>query len=204
MFDNLTPSIERAVRVSFPFPHLVIENTFSDDESRALLATLPVKNMVRVANTGIKSYTMDYLALPLDCTELASPWTSLLRVIKSKKYAAALAMLSEVKLEPLVPQVAVWRYCQGDFLARHTDKQEKLLSHVMYLVDPDASPIQGGELRLFETRDTLEPAVSYDPCPGRSIVLPRSDRSWHEVAIVSGSAPRYSIQVVFAREFDEN
>jgi Rps23 Pro-64 3,4-dihydroxylase Tpa1-like proline 4-hydroxylase len=128
--------------------------------------------------------------------DLSSAWLQLARELQESSYRDALALATGVDLSAARLGAAFWRYPRAGFLGPHVDEPYKLVSHVIYFSD-DWSPSWGGELRILDDAGALHSFVT--PSLGNSVVVVRSQNSWHEVAPVSSDSAsvRKSLQVVF-------
>ena len=95
-------------------------------------------------------------------------------------------------------EIALWQYDAGCFLAPHTDKPEKFLSHIFYM-NATWDRSWGGSFLALRSPSLDDVATRVDLVLGNSVVLRRTDCSWHAVDRVrsAGAPTRRSVQVVF-------
>ncbi|MEU2065744.1 2OG-Fe(II) oxygenase family protein [Streptomyces anulatus] len=89
------------------------------------------------------------------------------------------------------------RHESGDWLSPHTDREDKLFSHIIYFSTRwDAE--WGGCLEILRSSDPADAVARVVPRLGASALLARSDESWHQVSPVTpvpGIPPRASLLV---------
>lgn len=128
--------------------------------------------------------------------QLSSGWHDFLDYLAGIDYRQNLARVLQIPDGPIELEIRLTEYPRGGWMSRHTDRPEKLFSHNIYLC-PDWRPTWGGGLALYDDATSAEPCTVCVPGAGTSLAFARSDRSWHEVLPVSGSAlwPRRAVLI---------
>jgi hypothetical protein len=136
--------------------------------------------------------------IELACDDLALSWRRLLASIVRPEYRFAMGELTGLDLRSAILEIMFNVYSSNDWLSPHTDKAPKLVTQIFYF-SGDWSPDWGGQLLLLG--DPLGAVVVDQVLPktGESVVLVRSDRSWHAVQPVREvpGAKRRTLQVNF-------
>jgi hypothetical protein len=128
-------------------------------------------------------------------------WQALIGALSDPAYRDALASLTGVALERAEQELTLWRYDGGCWLAPHPDRQDKLLSHILYF-NRSWDARFGGTLRILRSADVHDVAAEIAPSTSTSVVIVRSDRSWHAVTPVhpeAGDIARLSLASIFYR-----
>jgi hypothetical protein len=198
--------IRRATLVREPFDWAAIHGVIDTSDIRALDECAPTGEVAEVAGASDeKPYRMFVRPLVrlgkrrVDRPEMLAPaWIQLCAEFLDTKYSHALSDFVGIDLSGCATEVSFWVYDRNCFLAPHTDKPDKVLTHLFYLT-PRWSSLWKGALRLLRSADSNDCTVRLFPEPLRSIVLIRSASSWHSVEAVDDQAEetRRSIQVCF-------
>ncbi len=198
-------SFNHATTHQTPFEWAELHNAIDATWLERLYSTLPWSSFTETAYDGEKSYKMRVLKLfSSDLSQqhkiADSAWQSLLDELTGERYRKALESLCKVDLHSARLEINAWIYDPGCFLAPHTDKENKLLKHLFYLVQRWEST-WGGRLLLLRSGDIDDCAHALAPRMENSVILKRSATSWHAVESVSAQAqfPRCSVQVVFQK-----
>jgi SM-20-related protein len=127
--------------------------------------------------------------------ELAPLWRQLTVELQAGEYRAAMTELTGLDLGSAAMTIALWRYPPAGFLAPHLDESYKIVSHVIYFNEA-WNPGWGGHFQILDPQGVEIDRVV--PRLGNSVVIVRSDRSWHGVApVTEATPPRKSLQIVF-------
>ncbi|MEV3910632.1 prolyl hydroxylase family protein [Streptomyces canus] len=131
---------------------------------------------------------------------LPANWQQLVADVVSQPYREALSALSGVDLERCLVEARMTRYARGCWIEPHTDRADKAVTHLFYFND-GWDPEWSGDLRLLRSADMADCAKRVAPTTGTSVVLVRSDRSWHGVPPVADTCPvdRRALLVHFVR-----
>lgn len=131
---------------------------------------------------------------------LGAAWRALSEDLLSEAYRDALSRLTRLDLAGLPMEANVSHYGAGAWLGPHVDLPDKAVTHVFYFNDAwDAE--DGGCLTVLRSREMSDAAAVVPPVVGNSVVLVRSDDSWHAVSPVRAGCrtSRRSLTVTFYR-----
>ncbi|MEU2714215.1 2OG-Fe(II) oxygenase [Streptomyces sp. NPDC007205] len=131
---------------------------------------------------------------------LPASWQLLVEDIVSKSYREAVSALTDVSLDQCLVEARMTRYARGCWIEPHTDRPDKAVTHLFYFND-GWNADWSGDLRLLRSADMDDCAKRVLPTTGTSVVLVRSDRSWHGVPPVAETCPvdRLALLVHFIR-----
>lgn len=132
-------------------------------------------------------------------SSLSPSWLQLVDDLMSDEYLAAMEALTGIDLTGTLRELICFRQPKGGFLDPHPDNPEKPVSHVIYFSDPTWSEDDGGCLGILRSRDAADIAEVVEPRLDRSVVLVRSDSSWHGYPPVRTDAKgdRMALQLFF-------
>lgn len=182
-----------------PFAWGLLTQTFaSTADAQWLQRTFPAEGFRQISSEyGEKRYQMCGRALDVDD---AAPWPALGEELRSDAYRSALEACTGLDLSTSSVELSLWRQSRGSFLSPHTDKADKVLTHILFFGNDDWCADDGGFLRILRSSDDDDVATLVAPRLEHSVVLVRSDRSWHGVGeVLSIRQDRCSLQVVFHR-----
>lgn len=118
----------------------------------------------------------------------------------SSSYRRAMENCAGISLADLQVEVTFWRHGPGDFIDPHLDNPDKVLIHLFYFSSRGWSPDDGGCLRILRSNQIQDVAEEISPRLGNSVMIVRSDRSWHGYTpILRQDTPRLAVQIVFHR-----
>lgn len=127
------------------------------------------------------------------------PLSALVDVVTSLSYRSSVSMLTGVDVGASPVTVDLWEYHDGDWLAPHVDKAEKVVTQIFYLTEGWA-PDDGGRLLVLRSSSARDVHRALTPMMGSSAVLVRSAHSWHAVEQPGpGSPVRRSVTVTLWR-----
>jgi Rps23 Pro-64 3,4-dihydroxylase Tpa1-like proline 4-hydroxylase len=205
-------TISRAELEQDPFGHAVIPHSFVTDavaeRLRGEFSDAGFEESQRTdVNRSDKQYRMFNRSLvtagAVDRDQvgaLPASWQQLVEDVVSRPYRAALSALTGVDLDACLVEARMTRYARGCWIEPHTDRPDKAVTHLFYFNDGwDAR--WSGDLRLLRSADMADCAKRVAPTTGTSVVLVRSDRSWHGVPPVAETCPvdRRALLVHFVR-----
>ena len=150
-------------------------------------------------NEGPKSYR--FLTATLDASTHVpnAAGAVLLDFLRGQEYRSLIAELTGVPLKGRDATVNLWEYRCGDWLAPHVDKPDKLVTQIFYLTE-HWSDGDGGRLLVLADSDLRSLVHALPPRFGSSVVIVRSDNSWHAVEqVLPDAAPRRTLTVTFWR-----
>jgi len=149
-----------------PYTHAIIDELFHRDRARALAATFPTDHYRIVSGGAEKLYRYDarpFVAFGRDevmfAGNLSADWQALGKQLSSPEYREALGRLTNL------------------------DLADKIVTHVLYFNDA-WDPADGGCLRILRSSNADDFVTEIPPLVGSSVVLVRSDHSWHGVPAV--------------------
>ncbi|HVJ91020.1 MAG TPA: 2OG-Fe(II) oxygenase [Labilithrix sp.] len=158
-----------------------------------------------VRETGAKRHRIASRPLVLDgelvnAKDLSPWWIALARELTSPEYRDAIAELTDVCLDGLALEAALWRHGAGCFIDPHPDNEDKRVTHLLYFSGHGWTSSMGGALRILRSRDIEDVAAEIPPDTGQSVVFVRSDSSWHGYLPIGGHGrDRLALQVIFHR-----
>jgi SM-20-related protein len=208
---------ERATVHLQPFRWIETADVFRPDLAARLSASFPVDGMAHFEAPGgpdQKAYSMRSRTLvegnsgprsgapgrprPEDAASPLPPlWSEVAGVLCGSFYRDTLSQLANTDLSRCTAHIRICSYGPGHWLGPHTDRPDKLATHIIYLT-PGWLPEWGGALRLHRSQAADDVAAVIAPAANSGVLLVRSDRSWHSVESVREGAPhRRSILVHF-------
>jgi Rps23 Pro-64 3,4-dihydroxylase Tpa1-like proline 4-hydroxylase len=95
-------------------------------------------------------------------------------------------------------EINVVHYGPGAWLGPHVDLKEKVVTHVLYFNEA-WDPQLGGCLNILKSSDPGDVHATIPPVVGNSVLLVRSNHSWHSVSRVAAQCQtsRRSVNVIF-------
>lgn len=194
-----------------PYAFAVVPESIADRDTAALLRKEFVRaNFVRNerAQAGAsKKYLMyNYEVVTENVVDesqfdgLAPVWQELVREILSTRYRDTVQQLAGIPLDDAGVTVRIDRYLPGCWIEPHVDRADKVVTHLLYF-NEEWRPEWGGEFRVLNGPDMDDCRERVLPLLGTSVVMVRSDRSWHGVPPVAPEAPegRMSMLVHFVQ-----
>lgn len=127
---------------------------------------------------------------------LTDRWSRLIEEIRAPAYRRAVA---DFFGQPVAPnlEIRLVRHGAGDWLSPHTDRADKLFSHIVYF-NPAWQAAWGGCLEILDSPDPARVSARVVPRLGASALIARADNSWHQVSAVTsgaGARPRASLLI---------
>jgi hypothetical protein len=197
--------IRAAVLGDTPFRWGVVDGLYDAPDRQALVDTYPVEPFATIEGyDGEKGYVYEARCLvamggaaPWRPDLLSEAWLRLATDFCSREYRAAMSAITGLDLDGLVMEANLFHYGPGAWLGSHVDLPAKVVTHVLYFND-DWDPHLGGCLQVLRDGGA-EVVHEVPPAAGSSVVLVRSDTSWHAVARVADDChdTRRSVTVTF-------
>jgi hypothetical protein len=193
---------------SEPFRWGVVTGLLDRDQHRRLAAEFPTVGFERMRRRSgsDKRYEAWFRAVknpttPEDLTGLGPTWLAFVAALSSADYRTSLGQCLGVALDDHLLEITLWRYGAAHFLGPHTDIASKRVAHLLYF-NEEWDPAWGGCLRILGSRDIDDVVREIPPTFDDSVIIVRSDDSWHGVSEVTASAvaERKVLQVSFWRE----
>jgi SM-20-related protein len=198
--------ISRAALETQPYSWAAVNGLFAPKDAAALAATYPRDHFKTLhAHDGEKEYLYESRCLlPMggdtasNAEELSDAWRGLAQSLISPDYRAAMSLLTGYDLTSAAIEANVFHYGPGACLGPHLDLAAKRITHVLYF-NSAWNPQDGGCLEILRSGDPDDVAAEILPLVGNSVVLVRSDRSWHAVRRVADGCrkSRRSVTVTF-------
>jgi 2OG-Fe(II) oxygenase superfamily len=126
-------------------------------------------------------------------------WVQLAHELLSVEYRSAMAALTGCDLTGTLLEAIVFRQPAGGYLDPHPDNPGKPASQVFYFNSEPWEQAEGGWLRILGSNDIDDVHEELAPVIDRSVVLVRSDDSWHGYLPVQGDRQRLSLQIFFCQ-----
>jgi SM-20-related protein len=105
-------------------------------------------------------------------------------VLLSPEYRQAVGNAIGRDLSGAEMEATFWRYDPGCWFSAHVGSSDRIVNQVIYF-NEEWSPEDGGYLRILASDDMDDAAAQIQPLLGRSVLIVRSDGSWHAIDPVS-------------------
>jgi hypothetical protein len=191
-----------------PYRWAIIDRLFSPADGNALVKSFPRDHFKTVKGyDGEKGYEYEARSLiamrasSASHGEFLSPaWQELAADLLSPAYRAAMSRLTGFDLSSLPIEVNVSHYGARAWLGPHVDLEDKIVSHILYF-NSQWNETDGGCLTILRAADMSQVVAIVPPLIGNSVVLVRSQNSWHAVSRVRDGKreSRRSMTVTFYR-----
>ena len=174
-----------------PYRWAFVDQLFAPADAADLVNTFPRDHFKTVKGyDGEKGYEYEarsLVAMGAHVTsrpEFLSPsWRRLANDLLSPAYREAMSRLTGVDLTELPIEVNVFHYGRSAWLGPHVDLKDKVVTHVLYFNERwDES--DGGCLMILRSSAMDDAVRIVPPLICNSVVLVRSDNSWHAVSRV--------------------
>ncbi|HEU5160823.1 MAG TPA: 2OG-Fe(II) oxygenase family protein [Streptosporangiaceae bacterium] len=113
---------------------------------------------------------------------LPEPWRELVSDVLSPDYREQVSRLLEQPPATGI-EMRLVRHAPGDWLGPHTDRDDKLFSHILYF-NSGWREEWGGCLEILTSADPTSVVGRVVPRLGASALLAREEHSWHQVTRV--------------------
>jgi hypothetical protein len=191
-----------------PYRWAFVDRLFSPADCEALVKTFPKDHFKTIEGyDGEKGYQYEARSLigmgadnPTRAQFLSPAWQRLAEDLLSPAYRGALSNLTGVDLTDLPIEVNVFHYGRNAWLGPHVDLADKVMTHVFYFNEVwDEN--DGGCLTILRGGDMSQIEKVISPLVGNSVLVVRSDNSWHAVSRVREKCrnSRRSMAVTFYR-----
>lgn len=179
-------AIRRGPLVTDPWQYAVITDTFVDADATDLLtSTYPTAGFTHLEQDDDKKQFSMQVRNDLEIRAGdPCPWQQLLAELWSPDYLAAISDLTGQDLTEAEIHAAFYRYPPTHWFGPHTDDDRKLFSHIIYMA-PDWPDDAGGRLLINGAKDMDDIRARVVPAAGTSVVVVRSDSSWHSIEPVN-------------------
>lgn len=138
--------------------------------------------------------------LTSDLRHLSNIWRQLIEGLWTTSYRAAIAEMSGLNLKDCVMDIGFRRYHSGHLHFPHTDEPNKVLTHLLFF-NQQWSRDWGGCLRILKNSEPESVFQDILPLSHSSVVIVRSEKSWHMVTPLTAPASesRLALRVAFFR-----
>lgn len=172
LFDNLIPK-PQLEELNNTFPPIKI---FPQREKPAQRPSIVVYDeTLELVSNRTKKRTY------YDVNKLSNTWQTLIQELHSPSYRKSLAELTGLNLDNNLIRITLSRV---DKIVNHPhpDGSKISLTHVFYLSDEDWNIEWGGCLQILLNEQLESVFREIPPRNGNSVILIRSDNSWHNVS----------------------
>ena len=191
-----------------PYQWAFVDRLFSPDDCSALVETFPCDHFKTVQGyDGEKGYQYEARSLiamganvPSNQQFLSPAWQGLALDLVSPGYREAMSQLTGVELATMPIEANVFHYGRSAWLGPHVDLADKVITHIFYFNEAwDES--DGGCLTILGGGAMTQAVEVIPPLAGNSVVVVRSEHSWHAVSQVRETcrSSRRSLTVTFYR-----
>lgn len=186
----------------------VVDQLFSPVDCEKLAKTFPRDHFKTVEGyDGEKGWQYQARSLiamgaeaPTHARFLSHEWINLAEDLLSPAYREAMSQLTGVDTTHLSIEANVFHYGRSAWLGPHVDLPDKMITHIFYFNEVwNAS--DGGCLTILRSGDANQIVKVVPPLVGNSVILVRSENSWHAVSPVDKNCntSRRSLTVTFYR-----
>jgi len=96
-------------------------------------------------------------------------------------------------------EVNVYKYAKNCFMDAHQDLNIKVLTQVIYFND-EWDEKNGGYLSILNSKNTQDIHEKVMPIVGNSVIIIRSENSWHSVEATTCEKSRRSVTITFYKK----
>lgn len=189
-----------------PYAYAKISSVFNEGWYQQLCNEYPTADFNHCETLGKeKSYSMYMRQLfdtrcddQPDFSSLSMTWQQMLSELVSPAYIDTMSQHVGRDLHQCDIEVNCWRYLNGCWLSPHTDKEEKVVSQLFYF-NEHWDRAWGGGFRVLNSNNNEDLHDEIFPKVDTSIILIRSDKSWHSVAPLTcpDTVSRKLLQIIF-------
>ena len=131
---------------------------------------------------------------------VANIWFNFAEFILSKDYIDCLSESTKVNLKEMEINISFYKFEKGDWVSPHIDNSDKILTQIFYFND-FWSRDWGGYFNLLGSKHVHDVHFSVPPLVTFSVLIFRTDCSWHMVTPVTdiSKASRLSVQIEFIK-----
>ncbi len=207
MFNLILPEILS----NTPYRWGMVPSFTDADVAQRLTEQFPTSDFVSSSKTlgepgDTKMYSLETLCIKPE-TPLPIVWQEFICYLRSPQYKEHVEELIGIGLDSARLNLTLWRYYSSQWLGPHTDKPEKIVSQI-FNFNQDWPLEWGGCLRILRSDSPQDIHREIPPELNSSVIIHRSDRSWHMVTPVSDVAPagicRRVLTAVFVAEKKRN
>jgi hypothetical protein len=164
----------------FPFRWLHAPRFFEPSLAVELGADSPTKGFRAAVYDGGDSH-FSYLPIDTHSIEtLPDLWAQVVSALAAPSYRALISRLIGTDLQDCHLQATVCRYSARSWLGPHTDRAHRVATQVIYLHSTWCTK-WAGCIRILNAPHMDGVVYRLTPTPNSSVIILRSDRSWHAV-----------------------
>jgi Rps23 Pro-64 3,4-dihydroxylase Tpa1-like proline 4-hydroxylase len=196
---------------SSPFKWAFINNLFSTEDADKLSDSYPddQENFKPIDGyDGEKSYL--YTARSMvnmgkrvitNQSNLSPEWQQFMDIFLSKEYARAISDLIGIDVTGAAIEINAFNYNPGSWMGPHVDLKDKIVTHILYF-NRNWDMQNGGNFSILNSKETADTIIQISPVIGNSVIVVRSDNSWHSVTKVDEKCiqTRKNITVTFYKK----
>lgn len=182
-----------ATRHTEPFTWFVVESFFDDSVALSLSNEFPTDGFELAEYQSEKFYVRSLAvngAVTLQSrTELSPMWRSVAQLISSPDYCGRVGRFLGRDLSRFRVDASLCRYEPGCCLRPHTDRTVRDTTQVVYF-NREWRSDWGGMLQILRSGRSSDVVSEVLPKLNRSVIMIRSERSWHAVSPVKAGVHR--------------
>jgi hypothetical protein len=180
-----------------PFEWGFVGSLLTERDAAAVAASYPCDHFKSVrGDDGEKGYEYEVRSFihmgsqaPSHPVHLTPEWRALAADLLSVEYREAMSWLTKRDLSNTVIEANLFHYGPNAWMGPHLDLKEKIVTHVLYFND-SWNPADGGCLNILRSSAPSDVFAEVPPIVGNSVVLVRSEKSWHSVSRNVGASRR--------------
>ncbi len=190
---------------TYPFTWARFTGLFDATAGRALVEQFPSDELeLHTSSVGSdKEYSVRSLTVSQDGKltgpQLPQVWRQLVDDIQSSNFTTLIGRLSGTATRQDCCEIRLTEYERSYSMSPHTDRDDKLVTLVLYLMQ-NWQPGDGGELVILRSAAEQDVHAMIPPTIGSCAMIVRSPSSWHRVAAPTRSGlHRRALLVHFTR-----
>jgi|SRR5581483_8087982 len=193
-------------KLNFPFDWINLTDLFNEKDAKDLAETYPKDHYRTItSNSNARQYNYDVRALVSfegklqneNC--LSDSWYRFAKFINSQGYRKLINEITRIDVSELPVEANVYKYAKNCFMDAHQDLNTKILTQVVYFNDK-WNVEDGGCLNILKSKNTNDLHERILPLIGNSIIIIRSDNSWHSVEPTVCDKSRRSVTITFYKK----
>lgn len=188
---------------SVPYNWIEIKNTFSDVYKNSLTKTYPSDNYRTIfSNSKDRQYNYYVRALVSlsgniqHKDSLSESWKLFSEYLISDEYRKFISKSSGIDVSKLRFEANIYKYHKDCFMDAHQDLSDKIITHVIYF-NEEWNESDGGCINILNSKNERDVFKKILPVAGNSIMIIRSDNSWHSIDKTICNKSRRSVTVTF-------
>jgi Rps23 Pro-64 3,4-dihydroxylase Tpa1-like proline 4-hydroxylase len=193
--EGLAPAIDRRTT---PFTWAVVDRFLDKALAQQLALDFPTDGF-RTAGTQAKLFRVRSLVvnsqIASTASDLPESWMTLAEIIAAPGYARWLGQVVGRDLNGLRLDASLCRYPPGCSLQPHTDRDIRVTTHIIYF-NEEWRAEWGGMLCILRSANIDDVVDAIPPQLHTSVVMLRSDYSWHAVTPVAEGVQRERLSLL--------